>query len=293
MKWLVTADLHANHRQRGTLLDQFFDQIKQVDHEGVIVVGDTAIFDGDWIETTLTRFECAGPRLFVPGNHELWSRTTSVNRILNGELRERVERLGWQYLPGNPWMRGDVAVGDVAVVGAIGWYDYAFALKELGIPLQFYEAHVAPGSALSANDDANLVELAKSLPPPAMLYARWNDRRLSIDMPDDSVMLQHQLDQLRADLEKVKDAKRIVAAVHVVPRWELMPPRVTHLLDFARAYLGSPKLGELLEVNDRVRKVLCGHSHWPARWHGKRGEDWINIGGGYQEKLWEVVDDGE
>ena len=39
----------------------------------MLLVGDTAVADGDSLEQCLSRFTLAGPKLFVAGNHELWT----------------------------------------------------------------------------------------------------------------------------------------------------------------------------------------------------------------------------
>jgi hypothetical protein len=59
--------------------------------------------------------------------------------------------------------------------------------------------------------------------------------------------------------------------------------------DFARAYLGSPRIGESLLSHANVRTVICGHSHFhteAAIGHLRA----INIGSGYRAKRFELID---
>ena len=283
MKLIATADIHANHPGRGTRVDALIDQINSSRPDALLLIGDTAVFDGRWIEETLSRFKIDGPKLFVPGNHEMWSNSTPVEEILTRTLRERVERAGWHYLPGTP-----MTLGATTIVGSMGWYDYGFALDELQIPIEFYEAHVAPGSARFVGDPI-LAARAGELPASSQIVARWNDRRLSVEMPGDRTMLERQLDQLDRDLRK-SHGDNILAAIHVVPTLELMPPRVRRQLDFARAYLGSPAIGLRLSQDPRVRRVVCGHSHWPMSYTDSSGVIFENVGSGYREKRWITIE---
>ena len=59
--------------------------------------------------------------------------------------------------------------------------------------------------------------------------------------------------------------------------------------DFARAYLGSGAIGELLKQFQNVRTLFCGHSHWPME--ATIGDiHAINIGSGYRSKTFRVLD---
>ena len=64
---------------------------------------------------------------------------------------------------------------------------------------------------------------------------------------------------------------------------ELLPPPRTAQWDFAKAYLGSARLGELLLEFPNVTRALCGHSHFPAEatvGHIRA----TNVGSGYRWK---------
>jgi hypothetical protein len=81
----------------------------------------------------------------------------------------------------------------------------------------------------------------------------------------------------------------VIAAIHQLPFRELLPPPRTAQWDFAKAYLGSEKIGRLLLEYPNVREVFCGHSHFPAEAqvghiHAK------NTGCGYHRKHMHVLD---
>ena len=92
----------------------------------LLLVGDTAGSEGEALERCLS-FTFTGQKLFVAGNHELWTAGDDSYRVFTEELPRRVRALGWQWLEGEP-----AVFGDVGIVGTVGWYDYAFARPEPG-----------------------------------------------------------------------------------------------------------------------------------------------------------------
>src|SRR5690606_825719 len=120
------------------LAEQVIDQMNAAGGEAVLLVGDTSITDGDTLEQCLSRFRIDGPKLFVAGNHELWTRNRDSRSIYDDALPQRLRALGWHWLEAEPF-----ATRSAAIVGSIGWYDYSFARPELGIPRRFYEHKIS------------------------------------------------------------------------------------------------------------------------------------------------------
>src|SRR6185436_17426252 len=118
------------------------DQMNAAGGDVLLVVGDTAASEGDALEKCLSRFQFNGPRLFVAGNHELWTHGNDSYHLFHVELPDRVAALGWHWLEREPF-----EWDGIAIVGSVGWYDYSFARAELGIPRRFYDAKVSPGAA--------------------------------------------------------------------------------------------------------------------------------------------------
>ena len=289
MRLLATADLHYNHPRSRPLADEIIDRMNRAGGDVLLLVGDSAVADGDSLEQCLARFRFGGEKLFVAGNHELWTHGPDSYALFTNDLPRRVRALGWRWLqaepfvaPGNP--------GDVAIVGSVGWYDYSFARPELGIPRRFYERKVSPGVAARLEEYSHLLEGAADVGPAAMeVVARWNDGRFVKLCRSDNAFLDELLAQLRAQLELLAAVPTVVAAVHHVPFRELLPPPGGTQWDFAKAYLGSERIGKLLLEFPNVHQVLCGHSHLPARatvGHLKA----TNIGSGYRWKTFETLD---
>ena len=81
----------------------------------------------------------------------------------------------------------------------------------------------------------------------------------------------------------------MIAAVHCVPFRELLPPPHSAQWDFVKAYLGSPRLGQLLLSHANVRHAYCGHSHLPRE--ATLGDvHAVNVGSGYRVKTFRTLD---
>lgn len=284
MRLLATADLHYNHPRSRASADDVIDRMNGAGGDAVLVVGDAAVADGDSLEQCLSRFRFAGPRLFVPGNHELWTHGPDSYRLFTDDLPRRVRGLGWQWLQTEPF-----SAGGAAVVGSIGWYDYSFAQSSLGIPTRFYEHKVSPGVAARFEEYAPLMRRTDDIGPGATeVIARWNDGRFVKLHRPDVAFLDELLDHLRRQLDAL-GARPVVAAIHHLPFQDLLPPPGGAQWDFAKAYLGSKRIGELLLGYPYLTHVLCGHSHYPARARVGHVEA-INIGSGYRSKTWVTLD---
>jgi predicted phosphohydrolase len=271
MRVLATADLHFNHAHSKPLAKHIIDEMNALSADVLppdvlppdvlLVVGDTSVADGTGLEECLSLFKFDGPKLFVAGNHELWTQSDDSYRIFKNDLPRRVRALGWQWLQDDPFVRDDLAI-----VGSVGWYDYSFAVESLQIPLEDYQRGAT-----------------------TRIPARWNDSRFVKLHRSDRTFLDDLIAHLRSQLDALRSAREVFVAVHHVPFREFLPPRRGAQWDFARAYLGSDRIGDLIREFENVHTVLCGHSHFPVE--AEIGPiRAINIGSGYRQKLYRVID---
>jgi hypothetical protein len=250
-----------------------------------VLVGDSAVLSDGALEACLSRFKFNGAKLFVPGNHELWTHDGNSYELFTRILPQRVVGLGWNWLQTEPFV-----ANEVAIVGSLGWYDYSFAQANLGIPNRFYEAKISPGAAERFEEHAGLFSRRDDISRRAReVMARWNDGRFVTLHRTDEQFLDELLAQLRSQLDSLRDHPRVIAAIHQLPFRELLPPPRTAQWDFAKAYLGSERIGELLLEYENVRQVFCGHSHFPAEAQIKQIHA-KNTGCGYHRKFMHVVD---
>jgi Icc-related predicted phosphoesterase len=285
MRLLATADLHYNQPKSRALADALIEAMNAIDADVVLVVGDTATTEGDALERCLSRFTFAGPKLFVAGNHELWTHKPDSLPIFKDELPRRVRALGWHWLEDAP-----LVLGDVAIVGSIGWYDYSFAWPALQIPQRFYAAKVSPGAAERFSEFTPLFAITDDISDRARrIIARWNDGRYVKVGRSDAAFLDELLESLEAQLEAVSHFPTAVVATHCVPLAELLPPTGREQWDFARAFLGSGRMGELIRRFSNVRQILCGHSHFPVDMELGPIRA-VNIGSGYREKTYRLIE---
>jgi predicted phosphohydrolase len=256
---IVTSDLHYNHLRSKPIADEIIDQINTAEADVLIVIGDTAAWDGDAFERCLSRISFKGPKLLTAGNHEFWTMGEDSYTNYRDLLPKRTRELGWHWLEDDPFI-----LGDVAIVGSVGWYDYSFAQKELGIPSRFYASKVSPGAAERFTEFTSLFDRRDDIAPSAMeVIARWNDGRFVKLGRSDEAFLDELLIKLRSQLESLR-AKHVIAAIHHLPFRELLPPPKRPQWDFAKAYLGSEKIGQFLLEFPNISHVYCGHSHFPA-----------------------------
>src|SRR5437016_29094 len=142
MRLLITADLHFNHPRSRPLAIDMIDRMNQAGGDALLLIGDTAVADGDELEQCLTRFKFNGPKLFLCGNHELWTQGPDSHQLFTNDLPQRIRALGWHWLEIDPFV-----TQSFAIVGTVGWYDYSFASERLAIPKRFYQAKLSPGAA--------------------------------------------------------------------------------------------------------------------------------------------------
>jgi predicted phosphohydrolase len=287
MRILITADLHFNHRHSKPLAEQLISEMNAAGGDVLLIVGDTAAADGDDLERCLSLFQFPGPKLFVAGNHELWTKRDDSYTIFTEELPRRVRALGWQWLQSDPFI-----ANDISIVGSVGWYDYSFARDTLGIPRRFYEHKLSPGAADRFSEFAFLFDAPDDVPPASReIMARWNDGKfVKLHRPDD-IFLHELLAQLEQQLTAASQSRQVIAAVHHVPFSELLPPTRGAQWDFARAYLGTARMGELLSRFENVTHLFCGHSHFPVE--SRIGPiHATNIGSGYRHKTFHTLDIG-
>jgi Icc-related predicted phosphoesterase len=180
----------------------------------------------------------------------------------------------------------------VGLAGTVGWYDYSFADESLGLPVDFYRAKVAPGAARFLGDYEDILERHRDRLTDRHygMGSHWMDGvHVKLGMSDEE-FLDRLCRKLRSQLDDLsRRAERIVVFTHHVPFSELVPRGRPDRFAFAAAYMGSPKLGEVILEFPKVTHVYCGHSHWPGRIQVGRVSV-VNVGSTYTDKKLEILE---
>lgn len=255
--------------------------------DALLVLGDVAGQDLGILREALRLFDgFAGHKLFVCGNHELWAPPgeSSLERF-EVQVPAICRETGFHPLDLEP-----VVIDEVGLVGSIGWYDYSYRPRHLGIPLRFYEAKTAPGAAGRIDAHLHLLADSSDVPEASLsMGARWMDG-LHVRLPmSDEQFCERLAARLAEHLAAVEPACRtIVAGLHHVPFAEMVPQAADPSWAFAQAFLGSPRFGEVLLNCPKVGVMLCGHAH-----KGDRRQighiACVNVGCTYMDKRVEEI----
>ena len=86
MRLLVTSDLHFNHPGSRPVAEELIRKINRTGGDALALVGDTAVLQDQQLEQCLGRIRFRGEKLFVAGNHELWTHGPDSYELFHVEL---------------------------------------------------------------------------------------------------------------------------------------------------------------------------------------------------------------
>ena len=282
MLLIAAADLHYNIARSRPPTEALAAEIVRGGGDALVIIGDTAGSHKSHLERCLALFAgFAGARYFVAGNHCLWSaHGRDALAILRDDLPALGRKHGFDCLEFEP-----AIIGPVALVGAIGWYDYSFRSRELALPMRFYRRKVAPGAARYFSEHRDLLERTDDLRPEHHeLLIRWMDgAHVTLPMGDEA-FTEYLADKLARQLEAVAPkVDRIVVVIHHVPFANMMPEFPSRQWEFVAAFMGSERFGQVCLAQPKVTHVICGHTHQPL--HVRNGAiECYNVGSTYVDK---------
>jgi predicted phosphodiesterase len=288
MKILVTADLHYNIARSREPVERLAEKACRRRADALVLLGDVAGEDlGPFADCLALFAGFPGRKFLVPGNHCLWTTPEGADSLTryHHQLPAVAGEHDFTVLDHNP-----TVLGEVGLVGCIGWYDYSLRDESLGIPLPFYHAKASPGAAEYYGMDELVADHRDVLTERHMrMGVRWRDgQKVRLTMSDEEFteQLDARLSEQLAELSP--RCERIVAMFHHLPFAELVPRHRPDRFAFAAAYLGAKRLGQTLLDCPKVTHVYCGHSHWPIRRRIGSVEA-VNVGSTYKEKRLEVL----
>jgi 3',5'-cyclic AMP phosphodiesterase CpdA len=233
VKLAVTSDLHLPITP-STAIAGVAREIDALGADALVVAGDVAESLKD-LERCLAilRGLTSCPVWVLAGNHDLWNRDAGSRSKWERLLPEGVAQAGCRWLEGNAF-----TMGDVAVAGTIGWYDYSAADPSIKA-----SADVFAREKRHFNMDAYLIDWP------------WTDPEFAALVAGPFLAT---LDRLEAD-----PAVRQTVVVTHVPLLECQMCRRPddHDWGFSNAYFGNLTLGAQVLARKKVTHIISGHTH--------------------------------
>jgi 3',5'-cyclic AMP phosphodiesterase CpdA len=283
MRILASSDLHYNIKRSIEPTRDLARQVRRRGGDVLILAGDIAgIDETNFLEALELFADFKGEKLLVAGNHDLWVSPgdCSYEKWTN-RLPKLARRMGFTMLDHETRV-----IGNIGFVGNVGWYDYTLRDHRLAIPLRFYQAKIGPGRALRVSEWQHLLPPEDELRPEHHdITFSWKDGEF-VNLPmNDEEFLDLLKNRLQADLERISErSEKIVTILHHLPRRELVWYRDDANWDFATAFLGSQRLGDLLKTSPNLTLCLAGHNH-RSDVVKEDGVEYITIGSTYLKKV--------
>jgi len=236
LRLLVVSDLHVDFHENRDRARDLATALSESEADALVVAGDVS-HKLDQVEWALRLFDAfPGPRLFVPGNHDVWvvrspAGTPQDSWAKLDALEGVCDRSGFHDLE-----RSNAKVGRFTFVGTMGWYDYSFASPALPFTQRDYEG--------KAWGDLTHMD-AK--------YAKWSET--------DAEVAAWFAGAARKRLAEAEDP--VVFVSHHVPLEELVLRRGDPSWDFFNAFMGSRELEHILRTRG-VTRFVFGHTHRPV-----------------------------
>lgn len=278
MRLVAVADPHYDDDRRPRV-EAIAQAVCGAEADVLVLAGDCSADGPERIGAVLDLFtDFEGVRLMLPGNHDLWQDGPhfDTTRIYEETVPQIAADHGFHCLD-----RGPVIVDDTAFVGSMGWYDYEMRQREAPVdgltvtPIEVSRGadgklsfSAVPGAgemrweALGPDDyEAHGLIWQSGAEQPEV--AVWNDA-LHLDWGKPAPEVAREMaSRLRAQVDEVAgECGRVVGVTHFVPfveltEYHLESPRRA----YAKAFLGSPLLGEALLNAEDLALVVYGHRH--------------------------------
>jgi putative phosphoesterase len=225
IKVLHLSDLHLDVNEKileRSLLGDLVDYLNVQPYNLLLISGDLS---GD-VDSTLWYLDEIERRtekkvLFVPGNHDIWVGNNENSWDSLIKLKKHKSNI-----LNNPYL-----VGNWAIVGGFSWYDYSYRMNEV------------------SEDDAKYKK-----------KQFWQDAKYAkFDMCDIDIT-NKMLEEIYIDLEKVK-GKKVWLMNHFVPYEDFITYKMDWIWNFCSAYIGTEKLGKLIDDYNNIEIISFGHTH--------------------------------
>ena len=237
MRILITGDLHYQPTARQVYVD-FAAWVTAQAPDCFVLAGDVGhplrLFRRGL--ELFARLTC--PRLLIAGNHDLYHSEHDSRTLWEDVLPRQAQEAGYIWLETTPLL-----LGDVAVCGTLGWYDYSARAPHLPFDDTDYR-RLKP----LVNHDGDFVNWP------------WSDRAMS------RYLLRRFTATLTA-LEHDPSVRQVLVVTHMPIFPAALPDYPeSERYSLQRAFLGNFTLGEAVQKYSKVTHVVSGHLHRAGHW---------------------------
>ena len=272
LRLAYTSDIHLDASEMNRDAAGAVAAVARAKDPDVLIVAGDAGNTLEALEEALSCFADIGAiRFFVPGNHDVWIETEGQELIgsrvkYEERIPEVCRRSGFHDLGLEP-----VVIEDIGFVGSLGWYDYTFADRRLGLTEDDYWKGRFGDDIWW--DKKMTYWMPVSQPPPSIdrpkLPGVSPQTKIVAGAPAermrDPEVCAEMTRRLEAHIVSIENrVKKIVAVIHTLPFFVGIPRRdPPYYLD---AYTGSERLGRVLHAHTKVKHCIHGHKHTNGEW---------------------------
>jgi 3',5'-cyclic AMP phosphodiesterase CpdA len=235
VRLVISSDWHYGRRIRDqATFDQLIEAIERERPDGVLVLGDIANeFHPKNYGIVFPRLAALGcPVGVLCGNHDVWLGGHARGLTTSWQVMEKFADLA-EVHGLTPLDRTPLQIGELQIAGTLGWYDYS-----LGSPLWSTAQYATKRFDRGIWNDGK--------------YARWPET--------DPEVCHILLERLETTLARRPAGAETMVVSHVAALSESLAVIGRPLWDFFNAYMGTARLGELLDRHG-IRAHFFGHTH--------------------------------
>lgn len=227
MKLLICSDLHVDVNKQMTntdIIPIFIEACKKRNPDAIIIAGDLTGNAQDSLRVIVQiKEEVKVPVYFVPGNHDIW--------VSGDKKTSSWDSYHLLLKDQSSLLQHEIENEHSVVIGAMSWYDYSFG------PMSIYNNEFARKKK-----------------------KYWADAYYAIWSQSDQSLCDQMIEQLKEKLEKHKE-KNVILINHYLPYEDFITVKGSYEWNFCNAYMGSKKLGELIDSYPNISTVVFGHTH--------------------------------
>ncbi len=269
MKIFASSDLHVDFEKNRSAFELpriLQNTLKREKEDCALVINGDVAQSLPLLHNYLKKYkDITIPKFFTAGNHDIWVEPTGMNSFMKYTLvlKEAVEDAGFHFLDACPMI-----LGNVGIVGNIGWYDYSFRRRYLTLPENYKLIRVDEKKYMTWQDlsieDYQKKILYGEIGGKLHLITRWNDAVFIRWELNDEEFCSYCIEKIKADFQSVRNqVNKILFCSHHIHFQQCVHYKDSPKWDFNTAFYGSERIGELLLAEEKVVAVLFAHSHLP------------------------------